>query len=69
MHSMSEQVFLLVWEVADILRIGPKEVRKKIRDGLIRAQMSGNTWLVAKKDLDEYISKCPWRNPNRKGAK
>ena len=69
MQSMSEQIFLLVFEVAEILRIAPKTVRKKIRTGLIKAKMSGKAWLVARTDLDDYISKCPWRNPNRKGAK
>ena len=69
MHSMDDHEFLLVWEVADILRISPKTVRRKIRAGLIKAQMSGKAWLVTRSDLDDYISKCPWRNPNRKGAK
>ena len=68
MHSMADQEFLLVWEVAEILRIAPKTVRRKIREGLIKAQMSGKAYLVAKSDLQAYIDRCPWRNPNRKGA-
>ena len=68
MHSMTDHEFLLVWEVAEILRIGPKAVRRKIREGLIKGKISGKAYLVAKSDLQAYIDRCPWRNPNRKGA-
>ena len=69
MHSMPDHEFLLVWEVAEKLRIAPKTVRRKIRQGLIKGKLVGKAYLVAKTDLQEYIDKCPWRNPNRKGAK
>jgi len=64
---MTDHEVLLVWEVAEILRLAPKTVRRKIQAGLIKGKLSGKAYLVAKTDLQAYIDLCPWRNPNRKG--
>lgn len=43
---MAEPVFFTVEEVAEVIRILPEAVRRKIRAGEIRAFKIGRRWLI-----------------------
>lgn len=42
-------------EAAEVLRMTPWEIRRKIRDGKIPATKPGRAWLIDEDDLAAYI--------------
>lgn len=54
---MAERHFMLVREVAELLKVGEVTVRHWIRAGDLRAIDLGREWRVASDDLDEFIDR------------
>ncbi len=57
---------MTVREVAEILRIHPRIVSDKARDGEIPAFKIGNRWRFHRKDIDEYMKPRNKRGRKRK---
>ncbi|UWX54587.1 DNA cytosine methyltransferase [Maribacter litopenaei] len=47
---------LSVKEVSEILQITPQQVRNLCRDGKVKAEMVGKSWIINEADLDEFCS-------------
>lgn len=54
---MSAESYLLVSEVAGLLRVGEATVRHWIRSGDMRAIDLGREWRIARSDLDDFIDR------------
>jgi len=52
-----ETKFLTIKEVAEILKVNPETVRKKLRNGHIPGFKLGKDWRVSEKALNEFITK------------
>lgn len=52
--SIPKKEFLSVFEIARKLGISRIAVGKKIRNGQIRAEKVGRTWVVTKEDFEKY---------------
>lgn len=62
---MLERKYLLVREVAELLKIGEVTVRHWIRGGDLRAIDVGREWRIAPDDLEDFLD----RHANRARAR
>lgn len=53
---MISQKYYTVKEVADMLRVDPRTIRKAIDTGKLKASMVGREYRIAEKDLEKYLS-------------
>lgn len=61
---MLTRQFLLVKDVADLLKVGKVGVRTWIKDGELRAVNVGREWRIAPKDLEDFLKRHASRSPN-----
>ena len=54
---MPQHSFLIVHEVAELLRVAEATVRLWIKSGDLRAIDLGREWRVARSDLDDFLDR------------
>lgn len=62
--NMLARQFLVVKEVADLLKVGEVTVRHWIKDGKLRAIDVGREWRIAPKDLEAFLQAHASRRPD-----
>ena len=52
-----EKDFYTVYEVAEMLRVSDRTIRKHIEQGVLRALKVGTVYRIMKEDLDDYFER------------
>ncbi len=58
--KLEDDRLLTIKEVAEYLRLDPKTVRRRIKDGELAAHKVGRQWRIAESDLKKYL-RDRWR--------
>lgn len=56
-----EKEFYTVYEVAEMLRVSDRTIRKHIDQGLLVARKVGHVYRIMREDLDDYLERIKTR--------
>jgi excisionase family DNA binding protein len=57
MASLEVRVMLSIYEVADLLKVSDKTIRRLVRANKIKAMKVGHSWRINRADLQIYLDK------------